>query len=160
MDITFVISLITGTTSIVLAIVAIFAAVAAALALVRMRRVATVAVTALATGLLCVGLVGTLISNQRLGHVGRGTPTTTLVRQLSTTVVSVDFTQAGNTRRCGLVDAYAELYPNPGWWQGRELREEFNHFMLDRYGVLFCDGPGQEPELTSDPPSDWDWRPW
>ena len=30
-------------------------------------------------------------------------------------------------------------------------------FMLDRYGRLFCDGPGREEELLSDPPTDWDW---
>ena len=32
--------------------------------------------------------------------------------------------------------------------------------MLDRYGTLFCDGPGTEREWTSDPPSHWDWRAW
>ena len=109
---------------------------------------------------LWAGLSATLLNNYRLGHVGRGTPTTALVRQLSTSVVRVDLTSEGNVRRCDLTDAYGELWPDPhGWWRGPQLREEFNHFMLDRYGVLFCDGPGTEKELTSDPPADWDWRP-
>ena len=138
----------------------IFAAVMAALAFARGRGGRFISVVVLSVALAGIGMAGTLLTNFRLGHIGRGTPTTMLVRQLSTTVVSVDSTQAGNIRRCGVLDAYVELYPNPGWWQGQEMRAEFNHFMLDRYGVLFCDGPGQEPELISDPPSDWDWRPW
>ena len=139
----------------------IFAAVVAALALACRRRGATMAVAVLAVGLLCVGLAATLITNQRLGHIGRGTPTTMLVRQLSTAVVRVDLTEAGNARRCGVIGAYNDLYPDPyRWWWGPQVREEFNHFMLDRYGVLFCDGPGEERELTSDPPGSWDWQPW
>ena len=135
----------------------LFAAVVAALALARGRRGPTIAVAVLAAALAGLGLAGTLITNARLGHIGRGTPTTMVVRQLSTSVVRVDLTEAGNTRRCGAIDAFIELHPDPGWWRGPEVRTEFNHFMLDRYGVLFCDGPGEEEELTSDPPTDWDW---
>ena len=75
-------------------------------------------------------------------------------------MVRVDLTEDGNTRRCGLIDSYSDLYPGPGgWWGGPQVREELNHFMLDRYGRLFCDGPGKEEELLSDPPTDWDWTP-
>ena len=118
------------------------------------------ALLALATAVLCAGLVATMVSNQRFGQIGRGTPTTMLVRQMSTAVVRVDLTEDGNTRRCGLIDSYSDLYPGPGgWWGGPQVREELNHFMLDRYGRLFCDGPGKEKELLSDPPTDWDWTP-
>ena len=80
------------------------------------------------------------------------------MRQVSTSVVRADLTADGNARRCDVIDAYVDLWPDPqGWWRGPQLREELNHYMLDRYGVLFCDGPGQETELTSDPPADWDW---
>lgn len=134
-------------------------AVVALLSLTRGRTGLRVAGCACAV-VLWAGLSVTLLNNYRLGHVGRGTPTTALVRQLSTSVVRVDLTSEGNVRRCDLVDAYGELWPDPhGWWRGPQLREEFNHFMLDRYGVLFCDGPGTEEELTNDPPADWDWRP-
>ena len=51
-------------------------------------------------------------------------------------------------------------WPCPGgWWGGPQVREDLNHFMLDRNGRLFCDGPGREEELLSDPPTDWDWTP-
>ena len=138
----------------------IFAVVVAALALARgsgPRRAVAVVVAAA----LFIGLAVTLINNERLSHVGRGTQTTMLVRQMHSSVVRVDLTEGGNARRCGLIDAYGDLYPDrKGWWRGPQLREELNHFMLDRYDVLFCDGPGTETELTSEPPEAWDWRAW
>ena len=139
----------------------IFAAVVAVLTMARRRALTRTIAAVLVAAVLLAGLSATLITNQRLGHVGRGTPTTTLVRQMSTAVVRVDLTEGGNTRRCGLINAYNDLYPDPKiWWLGPQLREELNHFMLDRYGTLFCDGPGTEREWTSDPPSHWDWRAW
>ena len=138
----------------------IFAAIVAVLALAGGRERLRGALLVLATAVLCAGLVATMVSNQRFGQVGRGTPTTMLVRQMSTAVVRVDLTEDGNTRRCGLIDSYSDLYPDPGgWWGGPQVRGELNHFMLDRYGRLFCDGPGREEELLSDPPTDWDWTP-
>ncbi len=138
----------------------IFAAIVAVLALAGGRERLRAAWLALATAVLCAGLVATMVSNQRFGQIGRGTPTTMLVRQMSTAVVRVDLTEDGNTRRCGLIDSYSDLYPDPGgWWGGPQVRGELDHFMLDRYGRLFCDGPGREAELLSDPPTDWDWTP-
>ena len=137
----------------------IFAAIAASLAWARGRRGPRIVVAVVVGAVLCAGLSATLINNQRLGLIGRGTPTTMLVRQMSSAVVHVDLSEGGNARRCGLIDAYSDLYPEPdAWWRGPQLREELNHFMLDRYGTVFCDGPGEEKELTSDPPPAWEWR--
>ena len=137
----------------------IFAAIAASLAWARGRRGPRIVVAVVVGAVLCAGLSATLINNQRLGLIGRGTPTTMLVRQMSSAVVHVDLSEGGNARRCGLIDAYSDLYPEPNaWWRGPQLREELNHFMLDRYSTVFCDGPGEEKELTSDPPAAWEWR--
>ena len=138
----------------------IFAVIVAGLAVAGRRQLLRVAVSALAAAVLCAGVAATLVSNQRFGQIGRGTPTSMLVRQMSTAVVRVDLTEGGNIRRCGLIDTYSELYPHPkGWQDGPQLREELNHFMLDRYGTLFCDGPGAENDLSRDPPTNWEWIP-
>ena len=61
----------------------IFAAIVAVLALAGRRERLRAALLALATAVLCAGLVATLVSNQRFGQIGRGTPATMLVRQMS-----------------------------------------------------------------------------
>lgn len=128
------------------------------LALARRRAKLRAMVTAATVAVLCTGIAATLVNNYRFGQVGRGTPTTMLVRQMSTTAVRADLTAAGNARRCGIMDAYEDLYPDGEFWGGPQVREELNHLMLDRYGTLFCDGPGTEKELTGDPPEAWEWR--
>ena len=136
----------------------ITAVVVAGIAAVGTRRLPRVAAAAVAATALWVGLAMTLLTNERMAHIGRGLPESAIVRQVSTAVISIDPTDGGNARRCGLIDAYTELSPGPlGWWTGPKLRGELDHFMLDRYGWPFCDGP-EAPEPGSAPPSDWEWR--
>ena len=131
-------------------------AIAAALALV--RRHGRPAMIVMALAVLFVGMFGTLLANERLGNIDRGTPPSMLVRQMFGTVVRADPTEGGDIRRCGLVDAYSDLYPgSANWRSGPQMREGLDYFMLDRYGSLFCDRPGREEELASDPPQALEW---
>ena len=130
----------------------ITAVVVAGIAVAGSRRHKAVA-TALAATALCAGLAMTLFNNERMAHIGRGTPTSALVREISTAVIRIDLTDDGNTRRCNMIDAYTELYPgSQQWWWGPQLRQEIDHFMLDRYDRPFCDGP-EAPKPGSTPPS-------
>ena len=88
----------------------ITAVVVAGIAVAGSRRHKAVA-TALAATALCAGLAMTLFNNERMAHIGRGTPTSALVREISTAVIRIDLTDDGNTRRCNMIDAYTELLP-------------------------------------------------
>ena len=93
-----------------------------------------------AAALVGVGVALTLLANARMAHIDRATPVSTLVNEISAAALSVDPTERGNARRCDLIDAYTEIFPDPGWWQGGpNHRTALDEFMLDRHGWPFCD---------------------
>ena len=108
-----------------------------------------VALAALATA-LCAGLAVSLLANERLIHVDRNTPMASIANLISESTVIVEpvaestevaeANDRANARRCGLVDAYTEMMPDPREWAGGpRLREELDTLMRDRYGWPFCD---------------------
>lgn len=93
-----------------------------------------------AAAIVGVGMALTLLANARMAHIDRATPVSTLVGEISAAALSIDPTERGNARRCSLIDAYTQVFPDPGWWQGGpNHRAALNEFMLDRHGWPFCD---------------------
>ena len=102
----------------------------------RIRRVAWRTAAAIAG----IGLALTLLANARMTHIDRTTPVSTLVDEISAAALSIDPTERGNARRCSLIDAYTQIFPDPEWWQGGpNHRAALDEFMLDRHGWPFCD---------------------
>lgn len=93
-----------------------------------------------ASAIVGIGVVLTLLANARMAHIDRATPVSNLVNEISAAALSVDPTERANARRCSLIDAYTQIFPDPGWWQGGpNHRAALDEFMLDRHGWPFCD---------------------
>ncbi|MYB28911.1 MAG: hypothetical protein F4X38_07200 [Acidimicrobiaceae bacterium] len=93
-----------------------------------------------AAAIVGIGVALTLLTNARMAHIDRATPVSTLVNEISAAALSVDPTERGNARRCSLIDAYTQIFPDPEWWQGGpNHRAALDEFMLDRHGWPFCD---------------------
>lgn len=105
--------------------------------IVRTRR-ASLVLVASASSVLCVCLVLTLVANTRLNLVGRSTPVHVISSEIAAATIHFDPTDAGNARRCLLIDDYTEISPD-GWLSGPNVADELDALMLDRHGQPFCD---------------------
>ena len=93
-----------------------------------------------AAAVVGIGVALTLLANARMAHIDRATPVSTLVDEISAAALSIDPTERGNARRCSLIDAYTQIFPDSRWWQGGpNHRAALDEFMLDRHGWPFCD---------------------
>ena len=91
------------------------------------------------TAILGVGLTLTLLANARIAETYRRDPLVSVTSQISEATISFDITEAGNARRCSLIDSYTERTPSRMWIAGPNLLEDLDRLMQDRYGYPFCD---------------------
>ena len=125
---------------------AIAAAVLALIGTARSPRTLRVYVGFAAT-VLGVGLTFTLLTNTRLTYFDRTTSLSAITGEISMSVINIDHTHEGNLRRCGLIDTYTRIYPDPTRWTGGpQLRTQLDELMISLYGWPFCD-----PDALSDP---------
>ena len=118
---------------------AIAAAIAAITGMARSRRMSRIMVLA-AAAVLGTGLTLTLLANARMARIDRAAPLSSITSQISTATISIDPTDAGNARRCDLVDAYTQILPEArSVTGGPRLRAELDQLMLGRHGWPFCD---------------------
>ncbi len=93
-----------------------------------------------ASVIVCTGLVLALLANARLIQLDRLTPLHAITSEIATTTVHFDVTDAGNARRCRLIDDYTEHVPDSKkWLGGPNVADELNALMLDRYSLPYCD---------------------
>ena len=101
------------------------------------RRKVAAGVVAVVLGL---AVVATLLANGRLAYIDRRSPLPAVVSEISEFTVVVQSSDAANALRCGLVDDYTRIGPDPGDWAGGpQLRAELDGLMLQRQGWPFCD---------------------
>ena len=89
---------------------------------------------------VCLGLVGTLLANVRLARVDRSDPLAAVTNAIAAAVINFDPTEAGNKRRCELIDAYTTHQPDTRWYiAGPNVRADLDALMTERRGRPFCD---------------------
>ncbi len=115
----------------------IAASVAIVFALVGHPR--TSGVTHALAAALAVSLSLTLLANAQIAETYRHDPLASVISQISEATISLDTTEAGNARRCSLIDSYTELTPPGQSISGPSLRDDLDRLMLGRYGYPFCD---------------------
>ena len=116
----------------------IIAVIVAALALARARGRGGIAVLAISAALFA-SLTMTLLANQRISHVDRAAPLSSVVNQISQASVNPVDTKAANAYRCALIDQYTELTPTTDWLGGPGVRADLDLLMQQRHGWPFCD---------------------
>lgn len=97
-------------------------------------------IVGLAAVVLGCGIVATMLANERLARTDRRDPVAAVTNQISSASIDFDLSLGGNRRRCDLIDAYAEFFPDPdAWIGGPQLSDELDRLMLGRHGRVFCD---------------------
>lgn len=100
------------------------------------RRIGMAALAAV----VCLGLAGTLLANVRLAQVDRSDPLAVVTNAIAAAAVNFDHSEAGNERRCELIDAYTEFLPDPRRYNaGANVRADLDSLMTERRGRPFCD---------------------
>lgn len=112
---------------------------AADLLAARSEAIRRIGVSALAA-IVCLGLVGTLLANVRLARADRSDPLAVVTNAIAAAAVNFDPSEAGNERRCELIDAYTEFLPDPRRYNaGANVRADLDSLMAERRGRPFCD---------------------
>lgn len=112
-------------------LVAVFGAVA--------RTRSARAVPGLAALLLGVGMALTLHANAGLVQADRATPLHAITAEMATAAIHFDQTDGGNRRRCGLVDDYTAILPDPQQWvSGPNVGAELDGLMMSLHDLPFC----------------------
>ncbi len=100
------------------------------------RRIGTAALAAA----VCLGLAGTLLANLRLARVDRSDPLAAVTNAIAAAAINFDPSEAGNERRCELIDVYTTYLPDPRRYNaGENVRADLNSLMTERRGRPFCD---------------------
>ena len=100
------------------------------------RRIGTAALAAIA----CLGLVGTLLANVRLARVDRSDPLAAVTNAIAAAAINFDPSEAGNERRCELIDVYTAYLPDQRRYNaGANVRADLDALMTERRGRPFCD---------------------
>ncbi|WP_419841071.1 hypothetical protein [Candidatus Poriferisodalis sp.] len=115
------------------------AVLACAFGLCRKRR--TVRAAAVTAAVVLGGTMTlTLLANARLAQADRVTPLQAVTSEIATAVVHFDPTEAGNERRCRLIEDYSAILPSPQQWVGGPgVWSELDRLTADRHGVPYCD---------------------
>lgn len=89
--------------------------------------------------LLCVGMMMTLLANARVVRADRATPLHAITAEMSTAAIHFDPSPGGNRRRCGLVEDYTAILPDPKQWvSGPNVGAELDALMSKLHGTPFC----------------------
>lgn len=100
------------------------------------RRIGTAALAAI----VCLGLAGTMLANVRLARVDRSDPLAAVTNAIAAAVINFDPSEAGNERRCQLIDVYTTHLPDPRRYNaGANVRADLDALMTERRGRPFCD---------------------
>ena len=100
------------------------------------RRIGAAALAAV----VCLGLAGTLLANVRLAQADRSDPLAVVTNAIAAAAINFDPSEAGNERRCELIDAYTEFLPDPRRYNaGANVRVDLDSLMTERRGRPFCD---------------------
>lgn len=100
------------------------------------RRIGAAALAAV----VCLGLAGTLLANVRLARADRSDPLAVVTNAIAAAAINFDPSEAGNQRRCELIDDYTEFLPDPRRYNaGANVRADLDSLMTERRGRLFCD---------------------
>ncbi len=100
------------------------------------RRIGMAALAAV----VCLGLAGTLLANVRLAQVDRSDPLAVVTNAIAAAAINFDHSEAGNERRCELIDAYTEFLPDPRRYNaGANVGADLDSLMTERRGRPFCD---------------------
>ncbi len=100
------------------------------------RRIGMAALAAV----VCLGLAGTLLANVRLAQVDRSDPLAVVTNAIAAAAINFDPSEAGNERRCELIDAYTEFLPDPRRYNaGANVGADLDSLMTERRGRPFCD---------------------
>ena len=100
------------------------------------RRIGAAALAAV----VCLGLAGTMLANVRLAQVDRSDPLAVVTNAIAAAAINFDPSEAGNERRCELIDAYTEFLPDPRRYNaGANVRADLDSLMTERRGRPFCD---------------------
>lgn len=112
---------------------------AADLLAARSEAIRRIGVAALAA-IVCLGLAGTLLANVRLAQTDRSDPLAVVTNAIAAAAIGFDPSEAGNERRCELIDAYTEFLPDPRRYNaGANVRADLDSLMTERRGRPFCD---------------------
>lgn len=100
------------------------------------RRIGMAALAAV----VCLGLAGTLLANVRLAQADRSDPLAVVTNAIAAAAINFDHSEAGNERRCELIDAYTEFLPDPRRYNaGANVGADLDSLMTERRGRPFCD---------------------
>lgn len=100
------------------------------------RRIGMAALAAV----VCLGLAGTMLANVRLAQADRSDPLAVVTNAIAAAAINFDPSEAGNERRCELIDAYTEFLPDPRRYNaGANVRADLDSLMTERRGRPFCD---------------------
>ena len=100
------------------------------------RRIGMAALAAV----VCLGLVGTMLANVRLAQADRSDPLAVVTNAIAAAAINFDPSEAGNERRCELIDAYTEFLPDPRRYNaGANVGADLDSLMTERRGRPFCD---------------------
>ena len=101
-----------------------------------LRRIGMAALAAV----VCLGLAGTLLANVRLAQADRSDPLAVVTNAIAAAAINFDHSEAGNERRCELIDAYTEFLPDPRRYNaGANVGADLDSLMTERRGRPFCD---------------------
>lgn len=100
------------------------------------RRIGMAALAAV----VCLGLAGTMLANVRLAQADRSDPLAVVTNAIAAAAINFDYSEAGNERRCELIDAYTEFLPDPRRYNaGANVGADLDSLMTERRGRPFCD---------------------